>query len=160
MAVDLSKYDDDFPKSLAGGELKSLPDGHYSFAVVSAKARQSANGATTILEMEISVIGGECDGNTYKWPMFISDKESLGRVGRELKKLGFDVENWVPGTARTFSSEFNKVPKTVKGIHFSADKKQNGDFANLNNVKRLLTDGRPEVLGEAELNAPDPTIPF
>lgn len=156
-----NEIDGDFSPSTGGGKLDDLPDGEYEFTIDAAKIKPKTN--MLILEMDLLVTSeGKHKGQKIQHSLFIKDKDSAARVGKDLKTLGLDCEEWTKANDRPFSGEIMKVPKVLRGLGFRAKKVANRPegkdktYHNLYINKRVPTDGKPERIGPEQLNAPDP----
>jgi hypothetical protein len=168
-AVDTDDLDDAAAKTRKAG-LEGLPDGKYEFQVTKAELKD-LRGKPGILAREAVVFGGEHDGHTVKWDVFLRDKDgnpkeqALSQVRKELTALGFDEENWTAAAGRPFTAELRKACVAMAGLRFLGTKKANESggkvYQNLHVNERSGTDGRPAKLGAAEIaQAVGAEIPF
>jgi hypothetical protein len=166
MTAELEQFDNEFtpapPTATSGPE--DLTDGEYLFEV--AEARLKKPKGNNILEMALLVLTpGKHEGATIQYATFINNHESAARVGRDLRTLGFDTDEWKKPNGRPFSAEIDKAIKLLPGLRWKGVKKtnKNGEktFHNIYINERVLTDGKPQHFGPAELNGTaDPNDPF
>lgn len=164
MSFDLESLDDDFVPGEGGKRMtpEDLADGKYEFEVAAAQIKFPKE--YCVLELTVEVISaGLHTGDKVQHAIFVKDKDSAARVGKDLKTLGFDVDEWTKANGRPFSQEFQKVTKCLKGVRFRGTKKANKSGAkvyhNLYINERMNTDGLPEVFGPEQLDAADPDAP-
>lgn len=157
----MENFDDDFKPDGGPAKVESLTDGDYDFEVKKSAFKILEKKPLVIIEMELEVLSpGKHSGQIVQHALFIKDKESAARVGKDLATLGFDCAEWTVANGRPFSQEIQKVDKVLFGLRFKGKKQVNGKFHNLYINKRLLPDGKPEHLGADELNGPDTRDPF
>lgn len=165
---DLRNFDDEFEPAAPASTFckpEEIPDGIYDFCIVTAVTKQPKGNFLVELGLRIES-AGKCEGMVVQHAMFMNDLDSVKRVGRDLKTLGFDTDNWKKANGRPFSVEFEKALKILPGIRVRGRKKTNEKkeqgkvvavYHNLYLDKRLATDGKPEFFGAGELNAVAPT---
>lgn len=165
MGFNLEDFDDDFVPGTGKASVENLSDGEYDFQIESGAFKVIKDFA--ILELTVQVIsGGKHAGDHFQHSLFVSDKESASRVGKDLKTLGFDCDDWTKAGGRPFSKELPKVTRCIKGVRFKGVKKTNKNeekkktYHNLYINKRLDTDGLPSKFGPEQLNITDPDDPF
>lgn len=162
VGFDLGWLDDVDEEFKLGGKPEDLTDGEYDFTIRDAKVKNLAAKSKLIIELKLDVLtAGKHQGHEIQHTLYISDKDSAVRVGRDLKTLGFDCDNWTRANDRPFSQEIMKIGKVLRGLMFKGKKQTNKGtdgrtFHNLYIQKRLASDGKPTVLGPAELDAADP----
>lgn len=161
----LEDVDDNFKPGEMAGKMESLTDGEYDFEVNEAKFKVKAEKGMAIIEMELEVLtAGKHQGTKVQHSLFLTDKDSANRIGKDLKTLGFDCDDWTKANSRPFSKEIQKVHKVLKGLRFKGKKQKNDNngktYHNLYINKRLEGDGKPQRLGPEQLDAADPDDPF
>ncbi len=158
----LQDADDGFDPA---GQLKAddLIDGEYEFAIRGSTFKIIAAKNMAILQMDLEVLSaGKFSGAKMQHAIYIKDRDSADRAGKDLVKLGFDCLEWKKENGRPFSQEIQKAPKGLKGLRFFArkvtSKRDDGRvFHNLYIDRRNRTaDGKPAVIGPEVLNGQDP----
>lgn len=147
------------------GKLDGITDGDYDFEINEAAHKIKTEKGMLILEINMEILTpGKHQGAKVQHAMFITDRDSANRVGKDLTTLGFDCEEWTKANSRPFSQEILKVAKVLKGLRFKGKKATNKSdgkvYHNLYVNKRLENDGKPARLGPEQLDAADPDDPF
>jgi len=170
MASAMAGFDekaDEIPAGGGGGgkDLKSLPDGEYVFDITSAYERASKTGSV-YFKMELEAHVADSTTKTVEHTYFLTkdgtiNEVSFGILKKDLKSLGFDVDNWTRANGRPFSGEFEKAVFLMIGMSFKGKKSTNkGGYAQLY-VNERTVDGKPnpvtlEALAEVAKAKADP----
>lgn len=155
------EVDDDYKPGNLAGKLDGLTDGEYLFEIAAAKVKLLTDKGMLIVEMDLEVLTpGKHQGGKFQHALFIKDKDSAARAGKDLMTLGVDCDLWTKENKRPFSQEIMKVHRVLKGIRFQGKKVKNDKYHNLYINKREPGDGKPEILGPEQLDTPDPADPF
>ena len=142
-------------------KVDDLSDGEYEFAVRDSRLKILTGKSMAILEMSLEVLSaGKHAGAKVQHALFVKDKDSADRAGRDLAKLGFDCDKWTKANGRPFSQEIQKAPKGLRGLRFygkkATNKSDGKEYHNLYFVRRNAAgDGRPAVIGPEVLDAKD-----
>lgn len=167
----LDDYDDDFPTATAGRgntlDLAKLPDGEYTLAVKAMEVKEGTS-AGDIISLKLELLtDGPFFGSLVEKAYFMSKNENgirvknanqLVQVKDDLKRLGFDTDNWTKEQGRPFSREIKRACAVVVGVTFKGKKKQGGAkngggyYQNLYVNDRIPDDGKPEAFGPKEMD--------
>lgn len=156
-AFELSWLDDFDPTQLVK-KLDDLLDGEYNCAIEKAKLKHLVTKEMMVLELSLEILTpGRDQGSRVQHSVFVKrDPESQGRFAELLAILGFDVKEWKKDNGRPFSEEVIKIPVVLEGMRFHAKKStstsNNKTYHNLFINKRDASDGKPSIIGPAELN--------
>lgn len=129
----------------------TLPDGLYNFEIESVEERPNPKGGC-ILELSLIVLGGAHDGHKGKRPTFIKDQDGINRWGADLQKLGFAVETWPAGEPAKFQSLMEKALSCLPKMRFHGKKETKDKFLNIYINDRGKDDGKPAVIGPAQMD--------
>lgn len=166
MALDV--YDDiaeetaDNPATAYPGDLKNLPDGEYKFSIHGAvsKTVKVNQEDRDIVEFTLEIISdGNNFGKKYRHTFWLiksdgtKDEIAISRLNADLKKLGFDVENWKRAGGRPWSKELPKALKCCEGVGFIGRKVTKNNYPNLYINERSGEDGKPAKFDAAYLDA-------
>lgn len=154
MAIGNVNYDEfDDAKPSTGSTLETLPDGEYEFEIKSVADVKRDKGGKISFHLE--VISAPLQGAEVDFERFITSQETMGFFLADLKRLGFDCDNWKAGTSRTNSSEIPKALAVCPGMRFKGKKVTNEkggkQYHNLYINERLPGDGKPAAFGEKEM---------
>jgi hypothetical protein len=163
MAIDLTLFDKDYkpeaPKFLDAKKADELEDGEYTFLI--HDVHEKFEGGYYIVELDLEVVeGAKHKGLCITHAIaFVDTAAKMRRLGHDLKKLGFDAENWTLEKGRQASVETRKAMDWLPGMRFKATKrsstgKDKKTYHNVNIVARNGDDGIPKLIGEAELKNP------
>lgn len=162
---DLKQFDKEAkPSEATYASAKDLPDGDYDFEIVSAAFKTAKKKETkeemTILEMDLLVLSPAAHHDKrVPRSSFLTSQKAFDVLLADLKRLGFDSDQWTVANNRPASDELDKAIKLMPGLRFSSKKETNGTFHNINIRERLGTDGKPQTFDAKALNEA-PADPF
>src|SRR5689334_17913246 len=121
MALPLKKYAGGFKPS-SGNDLEKLPTGDYEFECGSAEKKDLDNDEGCIISLPLTVLGGPLDGTrvTQKW--WLNSQDKVNMFGADLKKFGFDTENWTEENERPLEVEGERALKCMPGLKIKCSK--------------------------------------
>jgi hypothetical protein len=154
----LDAFDENFTTSL--NQLESLPDGEYEFHIVKAELKLSPMAQKQLLIIRLRTVDEE--GKVYEGDKVssLASQQAVTFLANDLKRLGFDVDEWKLSKGRAFSKELPKAISHLPGIVFKGKKKmaqsKNGDeFLNIYVTKKVGERPVPqEVAAVGEDNNP------
>lgn len=175
----IEDLDDDFTSVKGDGKatsdkMESLPEGDYVFQITKGESKSTNNGPLVTLHLCTLAPGTAFDGLEIKRDYWLTEKDratgervkstrNIDLLKKDLKTLGFDVDNWTKDAGRPFSIELPKAFGVIAGIRFHAKKsikaketkpnEPQGFWHNLFVNARDKSDGKPEAFGAAELEA-------
>lgn len=121
---DLEQFDQGFVPTERNSQfrpgLDSIPDGDYSWSIVSAELTTTQKSETRILRTEL-----RCEelGKVIERVYFLTTQEQADRLGGDLATLGYDVGTWTAQHGKKFSAELVKAVMTMAGRRFKGTKK-------------------------------------
>lgn len=157
--MNLGQFDKEF-KPGAGSGLESLADGDYECVIEEAKLIELKDNSGAILKTKCTILSGPADGHQFRQEWWINSADKAGMLGADLKKLGFDTDQWKGD--RAFSVEIEKAVKLMEGLKMKFSKKANEGKKGTENEGRTFhnlrvigrgQDGQPAAFGPKELDA-------
>lgn len=162
----LEDYEDEIDNIPVGGgsngDLKALPDGEYEFQLTKGAYKVIEKTGSECVDLSFDVVSdGPFCAKTFRHTYWLTNKDggglnevSIGILKKDLKTLGFDVDDWRKANGRPFLGELKKALKVMAGgVQFHAKKSSKSGYAQLYINRRSATDGKPATFGPAELNA-------
>lgn len=152
--MNLKQFDEPKIKPSSGGfvnKLEAVPDGEYEVEVVNHESKDVKDGAVLSANL-ITTKGLE-----FPKEWFIISNDKMAQFLGDLKKMGFDVDNWTVENNRPRSEEIDKALKCMKGMRFKVvkksevSKKDQKTYHNLY-VNERLADGKPNPVPVEYLN--------
>jgi len=154
----IADYEEQIETVPAGGgsnsDLKNLPNGKYDFGITKAEFKTVAKTGSEVVDLKLEVLtDGPQSGKKYQYAYWLTNKDdgglnevSIGILKKDLKTLGFDVDDWKKANGRSFVVELKKALKIMgAGMAFSGTKGTNAsNYATLRIDSRSPTDGKPE----------------
>lgn len=167
----LADYEDAIDEIPAGGgsygnDLKTLPDGEYEFEIASGGAAYKSIEKTgsELVELKLTLLSENPrqQGKKFNHAYWLTNKNdgglnevTVGILKKDLKTLGFDVDNWTKANGRPFFGELKKALKILNGggFAFKAKKATKDKYAHLYINSRSETDGRPATFDAKSMEA-------
>ena len=154
--MNLKDFDDD-PKSKPsdGGNVNKLalvPDGSYEAEVVNIVCKETAKGPIITVNT-ITHAGVEIPKEWFIMDTARGTKaEAVGLMKGDLRRLGFDTDNWTTANNRPASEEIDKAFKCLKGMVVKLKKESKDGKHWLNVEGRAANDGKPNPVPVEYLN--------
>lgn len=169
----LADYEDAIDEIPAGGgsygnDLKTLPDGEYEFEIASGGAayKQIESTESELVELKLTLLSENPrqQGKKFNHAYWLTNtaakggglnEVTVGILKKDLKTLGFDVDNWTKANGRPFFGELKKALKILNGggFAFKGKKVTKSGHANLYINSRSDTDGRPATFDAKSMEA-------
>ncbi len=174
----LADYEDAIDEIPAGGgnygsDIKILPDGEYEFEIAGGGAgyKEIKSTESELVEFKLVMLtDGPHQGKKFNHSYWLTNtaakggglnEVSVGILKKDLKTLGFDVDNWTKANGRPFFGELKKALKILNGggFAFSGKKAKKDAHANLYINSRSATDGKPATFDAKSMEAAA-AVPF